>query len=66
MTLKDLKTHYTEARLVQQLEKVGIGRPSTYANLIDTLYNRNYTINKDIEPIEKTQKCISIVQLGFL
>jgi len=52
--------YYNESTIVKKLEKSGIGRPSTYANLIDTLYNRNYTINKNIDPIEKTQKCISL------
>ena len=52
--------YYNESAIVKKLESSGIGRPSTYANLIDTLYNRNYTENKDITPESKTQKCIKL------
>lgn len=33
---------YSEARLIKTLEELGIGRPSTYAFIIDTIINRKY------------------------
>ena len=52
---------YTESTIVKKLESSGVGRPSTYANLIETLYNRKYTISTDIDEI--TKSC-SIIELN--
>ena len=37
---------YTEASLTRTLEEKGIGRPSTYASIIDTIQSRDYVYKK--------------------
>jgi len=41
--------YYNESTIVKKLESSGVGRPSTYASIVNTLYNRKYTLTKDIE-----------------
>jgi DNA topoisomerase-1 len=47
---------YTEASLVKKLEAEGIGRPSTYAQIIQVIQNRKY--------VEKTQNLFYATDLG--
>ena len=47
--------YYNESSIVKKLESSGVGRPSTYASIVNTLYTRNYTITKDIEGIKKEE-----------
>ena len=41
-------SHYTEASLVKKLEEMGIGRPSTYASLVETIQDRGYVLRTDV------------------
>src|SRR3989338_7628177 len=65
LTLKDMASEekhteppprYTEAGLVKELEKRGIGRPSTYASIIKTLNDRKY--------VEKEEKALKPTDTG--
>ncbi|MEE9231166.1 MAG: type I DNA topoisomerase [Acidobacteriota bacterium] len=49
---------FNEAMLVKELEENGIGRPSTYATIIATLQNREYTVRE--------KKRFVPTELGFL
>ena len=48
---------YTEAKLIKEMEELGIGRPSTYAKTMDTLKTRGY--------VEITDKKFVPTSVGF-
>ncbi len=50
---------YNEAALVRELEKRGIGRPSTYAPTISTIQQRGYIEKKNLEPKERKIKVLT-------
>ncbi|MCD6436215.1 MAG: topoisomerase DNA-binding C4 zinc finger domain-containing protein, partial [Clostridiales bacterium] len=47
---------YSEQSLIKEIEKRGIGRPSTYKNIIKTLVDRKYT--------EKKKKVLHVTEMG--
>jgi len=51
---------YTDAGLIKRLEKDGVGRPSTYASIIDTLIRRKYVVRKDKKSFEATEVGIMV------
>lgn len=46
---------YSEARLIKEMEENGIGRPSTYASIIDTIIARSYVELKKQSETGKTK-----------
>lgn len=59
-TYKSSIQMYSEATLIKDLEKKGIGRPSTYSNILDTLYKRKYIVKKNHKGIEKNIEIITL------
>jgi DNA topoisomerase-1 len=39
-------SRYKESGIIDKMEKTGIGRPSTFASTLETLYKRNYILQK--------------------
>jgi len=76
LTLKELNSQakqteapsrYTEAGLVKELEKRGIGRPSTYASIMKTLADRGYVhkIDKTLFPTDTGDVVSTFVEQNF-
>lgn len=42
-------SHYSESSLIQKLEHLGIGRPSTFAMIVDTIQERGYVKKQNVE-----------------
>jgi DNA topoisomerase-1 len=58
------KGRYTEATLVRELEKKGIGRPSTFASLIATIVDKQYVEIKDIPAVTQNSKTYTLTSLN--
>lgn len=60
-------TRYSEAGLIKELEKRGIGRPSTYASIIKTLTDRGYVekILKALHPTDTGEVVSTFLEEHF-
>ena len=56
VSIKNLKQHLTEAKLISILEDKGIGRPSTYSNILEKNKERGYIEKTNVKGFEK--ECI--------
>lgn len=58
---------YTESRLVRALEELGIGRPSTYAPILDTIQKRGYAAmeEKKFFPTELGELIVEMMEEFF-
>jgi DNA topoisomerase-1 len=57
VSITNTDKHYTEATLIKALEDKGIGRPSTFASIVDTIQERGYVKRTDLEgKIEKIKE----------
>ncbi len=58
---------YTEGTLVRTLEKLGIGRPSTYAVIVKTLKERGYVevVKRALRPTERGVKVVETLKEMF-
>lgn len=56
-------SRYTEAKLIKEMEELGIGRPSTYAITMETLKKRNYVTVEDKKFVPTEQGIITSEKL---
>ncbi|MDR2051673.1 MAG: topoisomerase DNA-binding C4 zinc finger domain-containing protein, partial [Deltaproteobacteria bacterium] len=60
-------SRYTEAALVRELENRGIGRPATYAAILDTILRREYvrTEKRQLVPTPLGEKVVALLAGAF-
>lgn len=76
VALKDLQSQqsftrppprFTEASLIKELEKSGIGRPSTYAAIMNKIQSRDYTVKESgrLKPTELGRILTEMLEANF-
>ncbi len=58
---------YTEASLIKELERLGIGRPSTYATIMNKIQSRDYTVKEQqrLKPTELGRVIAEFLEVNF-
>jgi DNA topoisomerase-1 len=58
---------FTEASLVKELERLGIGRPSTYAAIMNKIQSRDYTVKESqaLKPTELGKVICAMLEENF-
>jgi DNA topoisomerase-1 len=58
---------FTEASLIKELEKSGIGRPSTYTSIMNKIQSRDYTVKEGnrLKPTELGKLIVQMLEMCF-
>ena len=59
-TFTKAPARYHEGSLVDKMEQLGIGRPSTYATVTETIQSRNYVVRGNIEGQKRTYNILTL------
>lgn len=60
-------SRYTEGALIRELERLGIGRPSTWATIVDLVLSRSYAFNKGtaLVPTFTAMAVVGLLEVHF-
>ena len=59
-TFTKAPARYHEGSLVDKMEQLGIGRPSTYATVTETIQSRNYVVRGNVEGQKRTYNILTL------